>query len=148
MMTCYADIQDLPKVAELCMLGLQELKNECSSNLDEEKLLDSIMTFWACAPCILLKKNDEIIGFYGLTTFKPFYSDDTVLGDYMLYIQPEHRSYKAARMLSIAARDVANKFKLVFDLNFITAANINTKARFLEGMGAKVIGVKGAYDGR
>lgn len=66
----------------------------------------------------------------------------------MLYIKPEHRTYKAAKALSLAARAVADQFNLLFDLNFVTPGDFKTKSRFLENMGAKVIGVKAVYDGR
>lgn len=148
MTTRYADLDDLPAVAEMCIMGLQELSENLPCRISEDKVLNSIINNWACAPCILLEDNGRLIGFYGLTTIAPYYTDEAVLGDYMLYINPEKRSYKAARILSIAARDVADKFNLVFDLNFITPANLNTKSRFLENMGAKVIGIKGVYDGR
>lgn len=147
MTTRYADIGDLPIVAELCIMGLQELSSQLPAKLSQEKLLDSILQYWACAPCILLENNSEIVGFYGLTTYYPYYSEDAVLGDYMLYIKPEHRTYKAAKALSLAARAVADEFKLLFDLNFVTPGDLKTKSRFLENMGAKVIGVKAVYDG-
>lgn len=143
----YAEADDLPVVAELCIMGLQELSGELPCKVSADKLLNSILTYWACAPCILLENNSEIVGFYGLTTYYPYYSEDAVLGDYMLYIKPKFRSYKAARALSHAARDVADKFKLVLDLNFVTPGNFQTKARFLENMGAQVIGVKAIYRG-
>ena len=148
MTTRYADIGDLPIVAELCIMGLQELSSQLPAKLSQEKLLDSILQYWACAPCILLENNSEIVGFYGLTTYYPYYSEDAVLGDYMLYIKPEHRTYKAAKALSLAARAVADEFKLLFDLNFVTTGDLKTKSRFLENMGAKTIGVKAVYDGR
>lgn len=148
MMTRYAGIGDLPIVAELCIMGLQELSGQLPAKLSQDKLLDSILQYWACAPCILLENNSEIVGFYGLTTYYPYYSEDAVLGDYMLYIKPEHRTYKAAKALSLAARAVADEFKLLFDLNFVTPGDLKAKSRFLENMGAKIIGVKAVYDGR
>lgn len=148
MKTRYADIGDLPIVAELCIMGLQELSSQLPAKLSQEKLLDSILQYWACAPCILLENNSEIVGFYGLTTYYPYYSEDAVLGDYMLYIKPEHRTYKAAKALSLAARAVADEFKLLFDLNFVTPGDLKTKSRFLENMGAQTVGVKAVYDGR
>ena len=147
-MTRYAGIGDLPIVAELCIMGLQELSGQLPAKLSQDKLLDSILQYWACAPCILLENNSEIVGFYGLTTYYPYYSEDAVLGDYMLYIKPEHRTYKAAKALSLAARAVADEFKLLFDLNFVTPGDLKAKSRFLENMGAKIIGVKAVYDGR
>lgn len=146
--TLFADIEDLPTVSSLCIMGMDELGSNLPCRVSSEKLLNSILTFWACAPCILLKLGSDIIGFYGLTAFKPFYSDDAVLGDYMLYIKPEHRSYKTARKLSIAARDFAKSKGMALELNFITDKDPLTKARFLENMGAKIVGVKAVYDGR
>ena len=147
-MTRYADIEDLPIVCWLCIMALEELADQLPAKPDPDRVIDAILSDWACAPCIILENQGEIIGFYGLTTYRPKYSNDTVLGDYMLYVKPDKRNYKALVLLSIAARDVADKFGLALDLNFITPANLNIKTRFLEKMGAKITGVKGLYDGR
>jgi len=144
----YATFEDLHKVIELCIMGLDELSVNPHVTVSREKLTAKIISNWEHAPCILLENGSDIIGFYGLTTYKPFYSNDAVLGDYMLFVLPQFRSYKAARMLSIAARDVADKFGMLLDLNFITPAKRESKARFLENMGAKVIGITAIYDGR
>lgn len=146
--TCFAALEDLPFVAEMCIMGVEELGSALPCRVSSEKLLGSILKFWANAPCILLKNGSEIIGFYGLTAYKPFYSEDAVLGDYMLFILPKFRTYKAAKMLSLAARDFAKSKAMCIDLNFITPAKALVKARFLENMGAKITGVKAVYDGR
>ena len=146
--TRFAYIEDLPIVFELCNIGLQELSSQLVLKISPEKLLHSIHENWAKAPCILLIKGSEIIGFYGLTAYTPYYSDDAILGDYMLYIKPEHRTYKAAKMLCTAARAFADHAKIALDLNFVTPGDIKTKSRFLENMGARITGVKAVYDGR
>lgn len=146
----YADLDDLPAVSEMCIMGLKELSAATPCAVSEGKLLDSIINHWAHAPCILLEDDEGLAGFYGLTTYVPYYSNDAVIGDYMLYIKPEKRSYKAAKMLSIAARDVADKFGLPLDLNFMLSqsSDIKTRGRFLENMGAKITGIKAVYHGR
>lgn len=146
--TSYADFQDLPRIAELCRMSIDELGLSEFANIDDDRLISSIIFNWASAPCIILKKEGNIIGFYGLTTYRPFYSEETVLGDYMLYIVPEHRSYKAAKALSKAAAKFADEKKINLDLNFITNRPAAAKARFLENMGAKITGVKGVYYGK
>lgn len=146
--TSFATMEDLPFVASLCIMGLEELGSALPCRVSSEKLLNSILQFWANAPCILLKNGSDIIGFYGLSAYVPFYSEDAVLGDYMLFILPKYRSYKAARRLSVAAREFAQSKKMCLELNFITPAKALLKARFLENMGAQIIGVKAVYDGR
>lgn len=144
----YAEADDLPIVAVLYKMALDELKDILPVKPDDENIINCVLTNWACAPCILLEKGSEIVGFYGLTTFKPKYSNDAVLGDYMLFILKEHRTYKAAKMLALAARDVADRFNLPLDLNFIAPGDFRAKSRFLENMGAKIVGVKAVYYGR
>jgi len=144
----YATFEDLHKVIDLCIMGLDELSVNPHVTVSREKLTSKIISNWEHAPCILLENGSDIIGFHGLTTYKPFYSNDAVLGEYMLFIMPQFRSYKAAKMLSIAARDVADRFGLLLEINFVTPADRDLKARFLENMGAKVIGIAAVYDGR
>lgn len=143
-----AELSDLPRVSELCMIALQELGPRLPVPLDIEKLADSVLENWVCAPCFVFEKDGEIEGFYGLIAYYPFYSKEAVLGDYMIYLSKKYRTYKNLAALSKAARDFADEKKMVLDLNFITEKNSLTKARFLENMGAEIIGVKALYRGK
>lgn len=144
----FATLNDLPKVFELCMMAMEELKDRLPLSLSAEKLSNSILDNWALAPCFVLEKDGQIEGFYGLTAYKPFYSEQATLGDYMLYLTPSHRNYKNLSKLSKAARDFANEQKMPIDLNFIANSKQDLKARFLENMGAEIIGVKAVYRGQ
>jgi hypothetical protein len=144
----FAELNDLPRVFELCIMAMDELKDRLPLSLNVEKLSNSILDNWAKAPCFVLEKNGQIEGFYGLTVYVPFYSTEATLGDYMLYLTPSNRTYKNLSGLSKAARDFANERKMPLDLNFITQAKQDTKARFLEKMGAEIIGVKAVYRGQ
>lgn len=144
----FAELNDLPRVFELCMMAMEELKDRLPLSLSAEKLSNSILDNWAKAPCFVLEKNGQIEGFYGLTVYVPFYSTEATLGDYMLFLTPSHRNYKNLTKLCKAARDFANERKMPLDLNFITNAKHETKARFLENMGAEIIGVKAVYRGQ
>lgn len=143
-----AELNDLPRVFELCMMAMEELKDRLPLSLSAEKLSESILDNWAKAPCFVLEKDGHIEGFYGLTAYVPFYSNEVTLGDYMLFLTPENRNYKNLSKLSKAARDFADEQKLPLDLNFITNKKSELKARFLENMGADIIGVKAVYRGQ
>lgn len=141
----FAELKDLPCVFELCMMAMEELKDRLPLDVNAEKLSNSILDNWVKAPCFVLEKNNEIVGFYGLTIYTPFYSNNQTLGDYMLYLNPENRTYKNLSRLSRAARDFAEEKGLPIDLNFITQSSQEVKARFLEKMGAEIVGVKAVY---
>lgn len=143
----FAELSDLPRVFELCMIALQELGQRLPVSINGEKVADSVLENWACAPCFVLEKDGQIEGFYGLTAYYPFYSDKAVLGDYMLYLTENHRNYKNLASLSRAARDFADEKQMGLELNFITDSKHATKARFLENMGAEIVGVKAIYRG-
>ena len=143
----FAELNDLPRVFELCMMAIKELDDVLPVKVSSSKLSDKILENWANAPCFVFEQDNTIEGFYGLTAYVPFYSKEVILGDYMLYLTENHKNYKNLSALSKAARDFAIEKKLPLELNFITKAKNKTKARFLEMMGADIVGVKAIYRG-
>lgn len=144
----YADETDLPQVLGMYMAGLAEIRDMIVEP-NAQKCARKVLLSWAQAPCVLLEKMGKIIGFAGLCTNKPDYSEQNVISEYMFYIKPEHRSYKAAKMLSDASKDVADKFGLpLFFTHKLGGGTIETKEKFLTRWGYRPVAVNCIYGGQ
>ena len=81
-------------------------------------------------------------------TYRPTHSLQTVLTEYMFYIMPEHRSVKAARMLSKAVQAVADKFKLPLRMtHMVFDTPIAVKEKFLRRWGYDIAALSVIYKG-
>lgn len=144
MITRYAEKDDLPEVYVMYLAGINELHKN-SFPVNESKALDTVIRSWAVAPCILLEKNEELIGFAGLKTTMPEYSDVVLLRDYMFYILPAHRSLKAWRTMCKAVQEVADKFQLDFIGNHKLTDEIPKHERMIKAAGATPWAISAIY---
>ena len=103
-----ATIADLPTVYRMAWDGYKELKDVAPEAVDPDLLWNWVLKAHTQAPQVLLEKDGEIIGFWGLCTVRAAWSYDYVLADYMFYILPEHRSMKATKQLKDAVRLSSN----------------------------------------
>ena len=150
MMTRYAEKDDLPQVYVMYLAGLSELQGKIAE-VNEQKALNHVLECWSQAPCILLEKDGEIIGFAGLKTSSVPYSDMVVLRDYMFYIHPDQRGLKAWRTMCKAVQAVADEFKLNFIGDHKLTGSIQHHERLIKMAGAKprsIISVYEAKNGR
>ena len=145
--TRYATLSDLPEVYEMTLAGHKDLGGTLPETINPEKLDNWIYEAYRQAPCVLLE-DKEIIGMWGLCTFIPKWSNDVVLGDYMLYIKPEHRSIKAIELLTQAVCDAADSFNLSLRLNYIIPNRFDAHKRLFERMGFEPKGIIGFYKGK
>ncbi len=143
----YAKEQDLPQVYKLCWEGYKELKEIVPEKVDPDLLWNWIVKAHSQAPQVLLEKNGEIIGFWGLCTTKAAWSHDLMLADYMFYILPEHRSLKATKQLKDAVCEVADNFNLTLRLSYLFKGKMPLHARIFGMMGFTVRGFIGFYKG-
>lgn len=143
----YAEFHDLGDVFSLCLLALEELKDVLPFKISEEKLFERIKYFWAQAPCVVFEEDKEIVGFWGLCTYLPFFSEEAALSDYMFYILPEFRSFKAAKNMVEAVKAVADDHGLPLELNYMITEKFDQKTRLFEMMDLQKTGVKGLYKG-
>lgn len=139
----YADREDLPQVYLMYLEGLRELNEP----YDEKKALEFLLFCWSQAPCVLLLKGTEIIGFAGLNTFNPAYNDEVYLRDYMFYIQPGHRGIKPWRELCKAVQKVADIFKITFIGEHRLSGSIKHHERLIRMAGAVPKAVLSVYGG-
>lgn len=145
MKTRYAELEDLPEVAAMYLTGLKEI-GDLALKPNPEKCMDEVINSAAHAPCILLAKDREICGFAGLKTVIPSYTDQAILREYMFYIKPEHRSLKAAKILSDAAQAVSKKFNLPLRMGHIALGkNVHKRAKLLEAWGYKILTIGVSY---
>lgn len=139
----YAEKDDLPEVYVLYLQSLKELDEK----YDEKKALDFMLSCWAKAPCVLLLKEREIIGFAGLNTYTPAYNDEVYLREYMFYIRPEFRGVKSWRSLGKAVQETADKFKLTFIGEHRLTGDIKHHQRLIRMAGAKPKAIISVYGG-
>jgi len=150
MITRYAEKDDLPEVFVMYLAGIKEIQ-EHSFPVNESKALDTVIKGYNSAPCILLEDNGELIGFAGLKTTMPDYSDVVLLRDYMFYVHPDHRSLRAWRMMCKAVQDVADKFQLDFIGTHKLTDEIPKHERMIRSAGATPWAISAIYrckDGR
>lgn len=132
--------------------GYRELSTIVPEKVEADLLFDWIVEAKRQAPCVLLEKDGKIIGFWGLCTLKPRWSHDVILGDYMFYVYPEHRSMQAVKLLKMAVEAVADHYDLNLKLSYLFVADEPRKKaahiRLFEKVGFAVIGVMGIYRGK
>lgn len=141
----YASREDLPSVYVMYLASLKEVGEKYS----EKDALDTVLSGWAQAPCILLVEDEEIVGFAGLYTFCPSYNKSkSYLRDYMFYTKPTHRGIKSWRALGKAVQGVADKFKIDFLGNHRLEGEINNHLRLIKMAGAKAVAVSAIYEAK
>lgn len=142
----YADEVDLPQVFKMYVSAIKEIEGD-KANIDLPVCARLIWDCFVKAPCVLLEKMGEIVGFCGLRTGVLDYSKDAYISEYMFYINPKHRSMKTARVLSNAAQDVAEKFKLpLYFTHFIGDKSIEWREKFLNRWGYKTKAINCIYE--
>ena len=145
MITRYAETEDLPTVYLLAWQGYKELKEIAPEKVDPDLLWQWILKAHSQAPQVILEKDGEIIGLWGLCTIKAAWSHDVMLADYMFYILPKHRSFKATKQLKEAVCSVADKFKLTLRLSYLFKSKAPVHARIFAMMGFSTSGFIGFY---
>lgn len=148
MKTRYAERKELADVLELTWRGYKELEDIAPVTYKPDLIYkDIILPSWHRAPCVLLEKDNEIIGMWGLTTYRVHGSAESILADYMFYILPEYRSIKAVEALKKAVLDVADQFKLNMKLTYLFTDKKDAHIRLFEKVGFRITGVQGVYEG-
>lgn len=147
MLVRYATESDLPDVYRLSWAGYKELKEILPEKVDPDLLWNWVIKAYRQAPQVLLEKDGEIIGFWGLCLIKAEWSHDVILADYMFYVLPEHRTIKATKQLVKAVCDVADKHKLTFRQCYLFKGKMPVHARIFGMMGFTVRGLVGFYKG-
>ena len=138
-----AQPEDLIRVAELTHKGLEELGEKPSPN----KVFSKVQEAYTKAPCVIYE-TDEIHGMWGLIAYKPYWTEEVTLSDYMFYVEPEHRSFRVAKQMCDAVKAIANNYQLDIELNYMAPSKFEEKKRLFEIMGFTKTGIKGIYHGR
>lgn len=141
----YATDKDLPHVLEMYMQAVLEVYPQ--TILNKTRCVNTIIDGYNRAPCVLLEKNGQILGFAGLTLGTEDFSDENFIQEYMFYIKKQFRSMKLARMLSDGVKDVAHKFGL--NMRFSKTINGSTAEKregFLKRWGYKPYNIGVIYE--
>lgn len=143
----YALRDDLAEILRLYMAALDEIKTHIEPP-DLDRCADTVFNSWLHAPCVLLEKSNEIIGFAGLRTYRPTHTLQSILTEYMFYIKPAYRSIKAAKMLSDGVQAVADKFGLKLRMShMVFDTPLAVKEKFLRRWGYNVDALAVSYGG-
>jgi len=121
---------------------------EIGEEYDEKRALDFMIRCYNQAPCILLIKNDKIIGFAGLWIHVPEYGTKKYLRDYMFYLRPDHRGISSWRSLCKGVQSVSDKFKLQFVGEHRLTTTLPKHLRMIEMAGAKPVAVLSLYEAK
>lgn len=141
----YATDKDLPIVLDMYMQAVLEVHPEIILNKD--RCIYTVVDGYNRAPCLLVEKDGDIVGFAGLTLGTEDFSDTHFIQEYMFYIKEQFRSVKLARMLSDAVKDVAHKFGL--NLRFsktIDGSTAQKREKFLKRWGYKPYNIGVVYE--
>lgn len=144
----HATFEDLPILFKLAWAGYKELKEIAPERVDPDLLYKWVEKAYSQAPQVLLEKDGQIIGFWGLCLIKAEWSYDILLADYMFYVLPEHRTIKATKQLVRAVCDVADQHGLTFRQCYLFKGNLPLHARIFAMMGFKACGLVGFYKGK
>jgi len=142
--TRYAMREDLAEVLEMYITALNEIQDYIEP-VSAQKCADVVLKNWVSAPCILLEKLGEKIGFAGMAGSYPEYSESPIMREYMFYIKPEHRSVKAAKTMSDAAKSAADECGVpLYMSHMVFEHDLKVKSTFLKRWGYKImtLGVK------
>lgn len=143
--TRYAMREDLAEVLEMYINSLIEI-NDYIEPISPKKCAETVMQSWLRAPCILLVKLGQIIGFAGFSSAIPKHSDSVILEEYMFYIKPEHRSLKAAKVMSDASIKMADELKLpLYMSHMLKGHDANIKDKFLKRWGYETLAIGVRY---
>ena len=141
----YAELEDLTTAVQLYMAALKEI-NLANIEPDLERCADEVLFSWSQAPCILIEKSGEIVGFAGLKTTMPAYSMQSIITEYMFYIRPADRSVKLAKILSDECKKVSDRFGLpLFFTHLLNGMTVDHKEKFLKRWGYNPTGVFCTY---
>lgn len=123
------------------MASLEEIKDKIL-DADIIECAKVVLSAHKSVPCIVLE-DDGIIGFAGLKITKPPYSKKLQLNDYCVYVKPEKRSLRAAKMLSDACKSMADKIGLPLFMTHISGGD----SSFIERWGYSRVGTFFSYRG-
>lgn len=146
--TRYAMREDLAEVLDMYLSGLNEIA-EYIEPIDEQKCADNVLKCWIGAPCIILELDGNKIGFAGLKSSIPEYSNQNILTEYMFYIKPENRGIREAKCLSEASKAASKELDVpLYMSHFIKGSDAGTKEKFLKRWGYKPISIGVKYGWR
>ncbi len=148
MNTRYATLDDIGVISSMYLKARSDLKDVLHEGTKAEKIPGLVEKYMEQAPCILLEKEGEIIGFWGLTTLRSDASDIVLLSDYMCFIKKKHRSYGAIKALTKAVKDTADHFDIPLRIIYHINGRLEAHIRLMESMGIKAVGIAGYYKGK
>lgn len=100
---------------------------------------------FAEAPIFIYVENGSIVGFVGVQVESPWWSDQKVVNDYIIYVDPEYRSLKVFNALVGAMRDFAKLNKMPVISHFMSNDRTETKKVLFEKQDYQISGFIATY---
>ena len=139
--------EDLGKIVALCLKRGEEFNFEMFPQPDIDVIARNVVKNFNKAPCFVLKSNNEIIGFLGLTISDFFWSDELYLSDYMAYVLPMYRDIDIVEKLYKAAQDYADLQGMPLHLFYIAVDRQAARRRLMRRFNFKETGFLLSYKG-
>jgi len=142
--TRFAMREDLAEVLDMYISALNEIQDYIEP-VSVKKCAGLVFKNWLSAPCVLLEKANEIIGFAGFASAIPEYSESVTMREYMFYIKPKHRSIRAAKIMSDKAKEASDECGVpLYMTHMVFEHDAQKKVNFLKRWGYQIlsIGVK------
>lgn len=139
-----ATLDDMPKLIELYISGLEELGEDYKESLLVKKILDN----YYLAPCYVVENNGIVVGMAGFTTVISSHSGVAMLCDYIFYVEPEYRNIKTLSALVSQIKAFAKAQNMPLKIELSIRNDEKLRSRLLSIFGFKVYSLCGAYDGK
>jgi len=146
----YARKEELHEVADLIMKRGEEIDYEATGFPKPCRgvVYDTVLRNWHLAPCLVVKKENEIIGLASLNLTSFGWSTELVLSPFMIYVLPEHRSYDIVKAIYDKIKEFALLHRLLFVDDYIAVDRVDGRRRMMRQFGFKEAGFLLTYDGR
>lgn len=143
----YAIESELPIVLRMYMSALKEIPN--IGNIEPEACAKTVYESWLSAPCLLIKKDNKIIGFAGLKLSQNLHNFSHFISEYMFYVSPEHRSIGNAKLLADGAKEVSDKLGLELRFSHLLQGHsIKSKFNLMKRWGYNPFSLAVSYGGK
>lgn len=140
-----AEREDLPQIVEMSLKIPEELGFDNFPVEDVGITAKFIYNKWLEYPIFVYRVDDKIVGFIGVSIETMWWSDQEIVHDYVMYIDPDHRNLKVINSLIGAVRDFAKLNGLPVISHFISNDRTEAKAKLFERQGFKISGFIATY---
>lgn len=137
---CQSDLAD---VARLCFKGLEER----GIDFDENAVVGFLMETWRYAPTYIAQDGDNMVGMFGLSLGRKWWSNEPILEETMVYVLPEFRNCDILSLLCEEAKRFADFHGLPLHLSYVGSGSLEARSRLASRMKFTIDGYMLSYKG-